>query len=169
MAVLMSALPTRLRSIASAPCPIFLGFALHGRCIRVLHFEPIGGAAGTVGGVLALRDDAFKAELASMGEDGRAVAPRASRCVRQLSKSPIKKRCPGRGGVPGLQETFLSVLDRRSQSTHAGLQGPYMEIDCYGRLAVDGESGRQGADRDKRPSLKKSPGFLRRRGLSWTA
>jgi hypothetical protein len=36
------------------------------------------------------------------------------------------KRCPGCGwGVPGLQETFLSVLDRRSQSTHAGFQGPY--------------------------------------------
>src|SRR5262249_26234671 len=52
--------------------------------------------------------------------------PRATRCVRQLPKSPIKKRCPGRGGA-GLQETFLSGLDRRSQSTHAGLQGPYTE------------------------------------------
>src|SRR5262245_47129225 len=39
----------------------------------VLHFEPIGRAAGTVGRVLLLRDDAFKTQCASMGEDGRAV------------------------------------------------------------------------------------------------
>src|SRR5262245_33090064 len=39
----------------------------------VLHFEPIGRAAGTVGRVLPLRDDAFKTQCASMGEDGRAV------------------------------------------------------------------------------------------------
>src|SRR6516164_10943719 len=54
--------------------PILLGFALHGRCIQVLHFEPIGRAAGTVGRVLALRHDTFKPHLAGMGEDGRAVA-----------------------------------------------------------------------------------------------
>src|SRR5262249_22249929 len=29
-----------------------------------------------------------------------------------------QKDAPAAGGVPGLQETFLSVLDRRSQSTH---------------------------------------------------
>src|SRR5215813_3996318 len=54
--------------------PIFFGFALHGRCICVLHFEPIGGAARTVGRTLALRDDALKTHLAGVGEDGRAVA-----------------------------------------------------------------------------------------------
>src|SRR5215813_10672606 len=54
--------------------PILLGFPLHGRCIRVLHFEPIGGAPGTVDGILALRDDAFETKLAGVGEDGRAVA-----------------------------------------------------------------------------------------------
>src|SRR5262245_44391134 len=54
--------------------PIFLGFALRGRCICVLHFEPIGGAPRTVGRVLPLRDNAFETKLAGMGEDGRAVA-----------------------------------------------------------------------------------------------
>src|SRR5215813_104742 len=54
--------------------PFFLLFALHRRCIRVLHFEPIRRAAGTVGRVLPLRDNAFEAKLAGMGEDGRAVA-----------------------------------------------------------------------------------------------
>src|SRR5262245_62290857 len=54
--------------------PILLRFPLHRRSRRVLHFEPIGGAAGTVGRVLALRDDAFQAKLAGMREDGRAVA-----------------------------------------------------------------------------------------------
>jgi len=51
-----------------------LGFALHGRCIHVVHFNLIGRAAGKVGGVLALRDNTFEAELAGMGENGRAVA-----------------------------------------------------------------------------------------------
>src|SRR6516165_3294733 len=41
---------------------------------RVLHFEPIWRAAGTVGGVLALRYGAFEPHLAGMGEDGRAIA-----------------------------------------------------------------------------------------------
>src|SRR6516225_5490377 len=54
--------------------PIPLGLPLYGRRIRVLHFEPIGGTPGTVDGILALRDYAFEAELAGVGEDGRAVA-----------------------------------------------------------------------------------------------
>src|SRR5262245_28201447 len=54
--------------------PLFLGLPPHGRCIRVLHFEPIRGAAGTAGGILALPDDALEAKLAGVGEDGRAVA-----------------------------------------------------------------------------------------------
>src|SRR5258708_14202188 len=41
---------------------------------RVLHLEPVGRAAGTVGGILALRDDAFKTHFASVREDRRAVA-----------------------------------------------------------------------------------------------
>src|SRR5262249_22186185 len=54
--------------------PFFLLFPFHGRCICVFHFEPIWRAAGTVGRVLALRHNAFEANLAGMGEDGRAVA-----------------------------------------------------------------------------------------------
>src|SRR5262245_4921057 len=56
------------------PRPILLRFTLHGWCICVFHFEPIGRAAGTVGRTLALRDDAFEAKLAGVGKDGRAVA-----------------------------------------------------------------------------------------------
>ena len=52
-----------------------------------------------------------------------------SRTLPQGGRCAAPKRCPGCGwGVPGLQETFLSVLDRRSQSTHAGLQGPYTGV-----------------------------------------
>src|SRR5262249_31597605 len=61
-------------SSVTALSPAFLGFALHRRSRRVFHFEPIGGAPGTLGGILALRDDALEAQLAGMGEDGRAVA-----------------------------------------------------------------------------------------------
>jgi len=32
--------------------PFFLGFPLHRKCTRVFHFEPIGGAPGTLGGIL---------------------------------------------------------------------------------------------------------------------
>ena len=53
---------------------IFLFFPLHGRRVRVLHVEPIGRAAGTVGRVLALRHDTFEPKLAGMSEDGRAIA-----------------------------------------------------------------------------------------------
>src|SRR5262249_20416748 len=62
----------RLRK-QSAP-PILLRFPLHRRSRRVLHLEPVGRAAGTVDGILALRHDALKTHLAGMGEDGRAVA-----------------------------------------------------------------------------------------------
>ena len=53
---------------------MLLGFTPHGRRNRVLHFEPIGRAAGTVGRILALRDDAFTTHFASMREDDRTVA-----------------------------------------------------------------------------------------------
>src|SRR5262245_7255385 len=39
--------------------PILPGFPPHGWCFRVLHFEPIGRAAGVIHRVLALRHDAF--------------------------------------------------------------------------------------------------------------
>jgi flagellar biosynthesis component FlhA len=48
--------------------------ALHGRCIRVLHFEPVRRAARAIHRVLALRHDAFEPHLAGVGEDGRAIA-----------------------------------------------------------------------------------------------
>ena len=50
----------------SPPCfpPVLFLLSLHRRCIRVLHFDPIGRAPRTVGRVLALRHDAFEAELA---------------------------------------------------------------------------------------------------------
>src|SRR5262245_52070286 len=67
-----------LSNLSASPiiylCPILLGLPFHSRCIRVLHLEPIGRAAGAVVGVLALRHDAFQAHLAGVGEDGRAVA-----------------------------------------------------------------------------------------------
>src|SRR5215472_16656607 len=71
--------PARSRGRPSRACdessaPILLCLALHRRCIRVLHFEPIGRAAGTIGRILALRHDAFEAELAGMGKDGWTVA-----------------------------------------------------------------------------------------------
>src|SRR5262249_62287932 len=48
--------------------PIFFGFPLHGRCIRVLHFEPIGGVAGTAQG-----------KFTRAGQAGD-VLPKASLC-----------------------------------------------------------------------------------------
>ena len=39
--------------------PVLFRLWLHRRCIRVLDFEPIGRAAGTIGGVLPLGNYAF--------------------------------------------------------------------------------------------------------------
>ena len=47
--------------------PVFR-LALHCLCIRVLHFEPVGRAARTVGRVLPLRHDTLEAELAGIGQ-----------------------------------------------------------------------------------------------------
>src|SRR5215831_12731861 len=44
--------------------PILLFFPLYCRCIQVLHFEPIGRAAGAVARAKVLRYDAFGPELA---------------------------------------------------------------------------------------------------------
>jgi hypothetical protein len=54
--------------------PILFRLSLHGGCVRVLHLEPVGRAAGAVGRVLPLGDDALQAELAGVAEDGLAVA-----------------------------------------------------------------------------------------------
>src|SRR5262249_37802224 len=75
--------------------PVLFGLALRGRCIRVLHFEPIGGAVRTVGGVLALRGNAFEAELAGMGEDSRAVA--FQMLVEAQAKAGFGQRASKRG------------------------------------------------------------------------
>jgi len=45
-----------------------------------------------------------------------------------------QKKMPRLGGVPGQFAELVVGLDRRLQPTHTGLQGPYIEIDCYGRL-----------------------------------
>src|SRR5262249_18068953 len=60
-------------SPSSSPPSILLRFPLHRRASRILHLEPIGRASWTVARVLALRDNAFEAHFAGMGEDGRAI------------------------------------------------------------------------------------------------
>ena len=53
--------------------PILFDFAPHSRRFRVLTFEPMRRPTGAVGRTLALRHDAFKAELAGALEHERAV------------------------------------------------------------------------------------------------
>ena len=72
--------------------PILLRFPLHRRSSRVLHLEPMRRAAGTVGRVLALRDDTFKPHLAGMGEDGRAVALGICQELTSLGQSLLEGR-----------------------------------------------------------------------------
>jgi len=63
-----------LAVIATSPCPVFLGFSLHCWCVGVLHFQPIGRAARTIGRLFPLRDNAFETELAGVAKYGLAVA-----------------------------------------------------------------------------------------------
>jgi hypothetical protein len=55
-----------------SPRPIL--YPQHGWARRVLDLDPRLAPAGTVGQVPPLRDDAFKPELASVLENGRAIA-----------------------------------------------------------------------------------------------
>jgi hypothetical protein len=57
-----------------SPSPILFRFTFHGRRIRVLHFEPIRRAAGTVRRLLPLRDNAFEAKFAGVTKYSLAVA-----------------------------------------------------------------------------------------------
>jgi len=61
-------------TVAISLYPILLRFPFHCRCVGVLHLEPIGRMAGTIGGVLTLRDNAFEAELAGVAKYGLAIA-----------------------------------------------------------------------------------------------
>jgi hypothetical protein len=72
--VLRAAQGRHLRLSGCGAPAILFRLSLHRRRIRILHLEPVGRAAGTVDGILALRDDAFKAKLAGVGKDGRAIA-----------------------------------------------------------------------------------------------
>ena len=53
--------------------PILFGLALDRRRGWVLALEPVGRPAGSIGRVLPLRDDAFKAEIAGVREHSRPV------------------------------------------------------------------------------------------------
>src|SRR5262249_24950068 len=70
-----SSWPPGRATLTAAPLTSpLLRLPLHGRCIRVLLFEPIGRAPGAIHRVLPVRHDAFESHLAGVGEDGRAVA-----------------------------------------------------------------------------------------------
>src|SRR6516164_9627338 len=59
------------------PIPIFLGFAFYGRCVWVLHLEPIRGAARAVRRVLSLETMPSKPSLQAWP---KMVAPSPSMC-----------------------------------------------------------------------------------------
>ena len=56
-----------------SPTPILLRFPPYSWCIRILRFDPMRRAAGTVTRVLALRHNALKPHLAGMKEDSGSV------------------------------------------------------------------------------------------------
>jgi hypothetical protein len=70
--------------------PFFLLFPFHGRCIRVLHFEPVGRASRTVGGILPLRDDAFGPSLQAWR---KTISPSPSTCAAFLRAITRKSSC----------------------------------------------------------------------------
>src|SRR5262249_22236281 len=60
--------------------PFFILFALHGRCIRVLHFEPIRRAARAKIESLRLRHDAFELKARSAAANSAPSSPLGNRC-----------------------------------------------------------------------------------------
>src|SRR6516164_7753030 len=139
------------------PPPVLPRFPLHRRSRRVLHLEPIGRAAGTVGGILALRDDAFEAKLAGMGEDGRAVAldmlvesdagagPGHDRCERGLAD--LKRIMPQvvavqLDQVEGVQERAVimaAVANEIERGNAVVIAGDSFAVDDAGARAQPGE------------------------------
>jgi hypothetical protein len=98
---------------ASSPppfTPFFFGLPLHGWRIRVLHFEPIGGAAGTVDGILALRQDAFEAELAGVVEDGSPSLNEGRQRYTNCNHIFLRLWCP-HGAVDIRVRGFLLLPD----------------------------------------------------------
>jgi hypothetical protein len=67
-------LAARVKLSAFLFAPFFLGFALHRRRIRVLHFEPIGRAVGTVGGILCASRQCLRARACGVAKNCVAVA-----------------------------------------------------------------------------------------------
>src|SRR6266481_7183569 len=59
--------------------PVLCRLSLHRKCIRVLHLESVGRAAGAVGEVFALRYDAFEPELARVAKHERRPVHRCPR------------------------------------------------------------------------------------------
>jgi hypothetical protein len=86
-------------------CPIFLLFALHRRCIGVLHLEPVRRAAGAVGRIFPLRHDTFSP---SLHECRNTVSPSPSMC--SLNRMP----------TPALAKIISSVALRPSSGSRAG-------------------------------------------------
>jgi hypothetical protein len=78
--------------MTSSSCPVLLRFALRGQGIRVLHLEPIGRAAGTVGRILPLRDGALEA-----GDFVQCSIPVASK--EQLAEAHPQSPSSLRGGT----------------------------------------------------------------------
>ena len=98
--------PNECRSFA----PVLFRLSLHRRCIRVLHFEAIGRAAGLVGGILALRHNVFEAELAiplwDFCDSWQMFSP--DHITGRFSCSDVAIRT--RGGVGMGVETILLIV-----------------------------------------------------------
>src|SRR5262249_34947734 len=103
---------------------ILLGFALHGRCIRVLHLEPIGGAPR----VLPLRHDTFEAFSNVV----------MSRSMNHNGVEFLVLARPGR-----YQWTVVISYPRSTNSTKVPFEGSRDEAIAVARARIDGWLKRQ--------------------------
>src|SRR5215831_1659863 len=136
-------------SPSSSPPPILLRFPLHRRSRGILHLEPIGRAAGTIGKVLPLRDDTF--EVTRLAYDPRYywLPPRKSLPNREALALRIGLR-PFRqvadtwplgpaDNQPNPCSAFLNLFDRLGRRDN-GLPGhePHQQSPASQRHKVRG-------------------------------
>ena len=107
---------------------MLLRFALHRRSGGVLHFEPIGRAAGTVGGILALRDNAFEAFSNVV----------LSRSMNHNGVEFLILARPGRD-----QWTVVISYPRSTNSTKVPFEGSRDDAIAVARARIDGWLKRQ--------------------------
>jgi hypothetical protein len=121
--------------IAISVFPVFLFLPLHCRCVGVLHFEPIGRPARTIGGVLPLRHDTFEAEFAGVPKYGLAVA---FHVLVESNTRPSLRQNNFQHGLASLRRIASEIVPIRVQEYAVVMMAVANEIERSDAVVITG-------------------------------